>query len=188
MFAIIQLIKGNTNRIKRPEPRKLTFIFIVIIIDYTVLETPHVAVGAAIASKIPNPFIAVPLAFASHFVLEKVPHWNPHLNTEKKALGKISNNTMKIITIDTLLSLAIGLYVAYLALPDTGRAITVLLACFASALPDIVEAPYFLTKMKSKTIEKWVKFQKSIQTDTDILPGLLTQTVTVIAAFWWILS
>lgn len=152
------------------------------------LETPHVAVGAAIASKIPNPFIAIPLAFASHFVLEKVPHWNPHLNTEKKALGKISSNTMKIIAADTILSLGFGIYVSYLALPDTGHAITILLACFASALPDIVEAPYFLTKMKSKTIEKWVKIQKSIQVDTDLVPGLITQAVTVAAAFWWIVA
>ena len=48
------------------------------------LETPHVAVGAAIAASIPNPLIAIPLAFASHFALELVPHWNPHLNTELK--------------------------------------------------------------------------------------------------------
>lgn len=152
------------------------------------LETPHVAVGAAIASKIPNPLIAIPLALASHFVLEKVPHWNPHLNTEKKTYGRITNKTMKIVAVDTTISLAIGFYVAYLALPNTGHAFTIILACLASALPDIVEAPYFLTRMKSKTIEQWVKFQKSIQVDTDILPGLLTQIVTVIAAFWWILA
>jgi len=57
-----------------------------------VLETPHVVVGAAIATKIANPFISLPLAFASHFLLEKVPHWNPHLNTEKKnTAGSVGN-------------------------------------------------------------------------------------------------
>lgn len=50
------------------------------------LETPHVLIGAAIATKVGNPFLAIPLAFASHFVLETVPHWNPHLNTETKKI------------------------------------------------------------------------------------------------------
>ncbi|MFH1971517.1 MAG: hypothetical protein ABIJ05_04005, partial [Patescibacteria group bacterium] len=52
------------------------------------LETPHIIVGAAIASKITNPLLSIPISFVSHFVLEKVPHWNPHLNSETEKYGK----------------------------------------------------------------------------------------------------
>ena len=52
------------------------------------LETPHVAVGAAIAVAIPNPYLAIPLALASHMILDHTPHWNPHFYTETKKFGK----------------------------------------------------------------------------------------------------
>lgn len=151
------------------------------------LETPHVVVGAAIATKIPNPFISIPLAFASHFVLEKVPHWNPHLNTEKKKYGKVTAKSTKIVIADVTLSLLLGGFIAYQVMPNTAHAATILASSFAAALPDIIEGPYFFFDMKSKFIEKWIAFQKSLQVDTDIVPGLLTQVATVIATFWWII-
>jgi len=153
------------------------------------LETPHVVVAAAIATKIPNPLISIPLAFASHFILEKVPHWNPHLNTEKKKYGEVTKQSKTIVIIDVVASLALGGYIAYQALPDTTHAIVILAACLASALPDLIEAPYYFLDKKSKFIEKkWIPFKKSIQTDTSVLPGLATQVVTILATFWWLLA
>ena len=66
------------------------------------LETPHVIVGAAIATKVVNPALALPLAFGSHFILERVPHWNPHLNTEKNKFGKITVVSTKIVILDVV--------------------------------------------------------------------------------------
>ena len=51
------------------------------------LETPHVAVAAAIAYKIPDPTISLPLVFVSHFVFDMYPHWNPLIHKEKKLYG-----------------------------------------------------------------------------------------------------
>lgn len=151
------------------------------------LETPHVAVGAAIATKIVNPFLAIPLAFGSHFLLERVPHWNPHLNTEIKKYGKVTRRSTQIIILDVILALMVGGFFAYRALPNTGHAVAILLASFAAVLPDVIEGPYFFLKMKSKFIDNWIKFQKSLQVDTDPIPGLATQLVTVLAVFWWLL-
>lgn len=150
------------------------------------LETPHVALGAAIATKIPNPFIAIPLAFASHFVLEKVPHWNPHINTETKKYGRITTKSTVIIIVDATIALGLGTFFAWRALPDTTHAIVILAASFASILPDLIEAPYFYLKVKSGFILKWLKFQKSIQVDTTPVWGLLSQALTILACFWWI--
>jgi hypothetical protein len=150
------------------------------------LETPHVFIGAAIATKFPNPLIAIPLAFASHFILEMVPHWNPHLNSETEKFGHITKKSTLIVIADSTLALACGSFIAYQALPDTGHAITILLACLASILPDLIEAPYFFLKIKNKLIEKWISFQKSIQSDTKIVPGMLNQMITILAAIFWI--
>ncbi len=151
----------------------------------TVLETPHVVVAAAIATKVANPALAIPLALGSHFVLEKVPHWNPHWNTEKKTLGRVTKKTITVVLIDAGVSLFLGIYIAYLSLPNYNLAITVLLACLAGVLPDLIEAPYFFFDIKSKFIDKWIAFQKSIQVDTEVIPGLVTQALTVFAALWW---
>lgn len=152
------------------------------------LETPHVVVGAAIATRVANPVLALPLAFASHFVLEKVPHWNPHLNTETEKYGKPTRKSTKIVIADVSLSLVLGFFIATRVLPDTGHFVTILAASFAAALPDIIEGPHFFLGMRSTFVKKWIVFQKSIQADTTLVPGLLTQLATVIAAFWWILN
>ena len=152
------------------------------------LETPHVIVGAAIATKVVNPALAIPLAFASHFILEKVPHWNPHLNSETEKYGRPSKQSTYIVIADVAASLALGGYVASRALPDWGQTATILAACFAAVLPDILEGPYFFLNMRSEIIKKWIKFQKSIQVDIPIIPGLITQVITVLLAFWWIFS
>jgi len=153
-----------------------------------VLETPHVIVGAAIATRVVNPALALPLAFASHFVLEKVPHWNPHLNTETEKYGKPTKKSTNIVIADVAASLAAGFFIASRVLPDTGHFVTILAASFVAALPDIIEGPYFFLGVRSTIVKKWILFQKSIQADTTLVPGLLTQLATVIAAFWWILG
>ena len=150
------------------------------------LETPHVALGIAIATKIPNPWVSIPLAFTSHFLLERVPHWNPHLNTETKKFGKPTKKSTIIVIIDVAISLALGFFVASRALPDLTQYINILLCSFASVLPDIIEGPYFFLGVRNKYLENWIKFQKSIQVDIKIIPGLSTQLITFIATLFWI--
>lgn len=150
------------------------------------LETPHVIVGSAIAITIKNPAISIPLAFLSHFVLEKVPHWNPHLNTETKKYGKVTKKSTYIVIADSTLALISGLIIAFSKSQDIGQFLTIILACFFSVLPDLIEGPYFFLGTKSKFIEKWIKFQKSLQVDTSPLPGLTTQLITIIVCLWWI--
>ena len=150
------------------------------------LETPHVALGAAIAVAIPNPIISIPLAFASHFILDMTPHWNPHLNTETKKYGRLTNKTLLIIGFDLATAVLLTGFLAHRAIPDSTLSTNILLSSFASILPDIVEGPYFLFGWKNKFIEIWMKFQKSIQADANIFWGLLTQIITIIATLYWI--
>ena len=150
------------------------------------LETPHAVVGAAIASKIPNPFIAIPLAFASHFILDMTPHWNPHLNTEIEKYGRVTKKSTRIVVVDVILALVLGFWIAYQFPSD--RTATILAGAFAGVLPDLVEGPYFFLNFKNKSVKSWLKFQKSIQNDSGVRFGLLTQVVTLIAAIWWVFN
>jgi len=151
-----------------------------------VLETPHVVVGAAIASKIANPAIALPLALASHFLLDKVPHWNPHINTEKKKYGRITKSTNNFVFLDVATSLILGFAIAFKAYPDINHFTWILVASFVAIVPDLAEVPYYYLNSKSKFIANWVRTQKSLQVDASIIPGLATQFATILAVFAWI--
>lgn len=152
------------------------------------LETPHAIVGATIVTKIPNPIVSLPLAFASHFVLDMVPHWNPHLNTELKKFGDIRKSSSIIVAADVVTSLVLGTYMATHFAMNQTHMYFIFLGAFSGVLPDVIEGPYFFLHMKSEFIKKWLAFQKSIQVDTDIVPGLLTQLATLIACFFWVMS
>jgi hypothetical protein len=151
-----------------------------------VLETPHVVVGAAIATKVVNPVLALPLSFASHFVLEKIPHWNPHLNTEVKKHGKPTRQSTYIVILDAAIALTTGVYIASRALPNINHVVVILAASFFAVLPDVVEAPYFFLNIRNLYIKKWIALQKSLQVDSEVLPGLITQAIVILASFWWI--
>jgi hypothetical protein len=152
------------------------------------LETPHVIVGAAIASQVIHPALAIPLALGSHFILETIPHWNPHLGTETKKYGRPTNQTTGIVIADASVALVAGSYLAYRALPNTALAVTILFACFASVVPDLVEAPYFFLGVKNNFIIRWIASQKKLQTNAGVAVGLTTQLLVIIAGLWWILS
>ncbi len=143
------------------------------------LETPHVALGAAIAVAIPNPIISIPLAFASHFLLDMVPHWNPHINTEMKKYGKLTKPTLFIIGVDLVAAIIFTIIVAK-ANPY------IYIASFMSILPDIAEGPYFLFGWRNKYMDIVLRFQRSIQASANVFWGLLTQVIIILASIYWI--
>lgn len=141
------------------------------------LETPHAALGMAIAVTIPNPLISIPLAFASHFVLDMVPHWNPHINTEMKKFGKLTKPTLYIIGLDLVCAVLLTIFVAR-------NNPYVYIASFMSVLPDIAEGPYFLFGWRNKYLDIVLRFQRSIQANANIFWGLLTQIIVLILSIF----
>lgn len=152
------------------------------------LETPHVAVAAAIASKIPNPFISIPLSLASHFILDVTPHWNPHINREIKKYGYPTKKSVAIIRLDSTIALIGGTVIAVHALPNTQQFLNIMLCSLIAVAPDLVEAPYYFLGQKNKTMGKWIAWQKSIQNDAAPFLGLLTQGIVIFASVFWILN
>ena len=149
------------------------------------LETPHVALGAAIAINVGNPLLALPLSLFSHFLLEPLPHWNPHTYTEVTTKGKLSKATVAIIWADALTGLFLGLWLALQTLPDKQRFLQVIFACFLAVLPDLIEAPFFFFGWKPKILMKLIQFQRSIQYDVSWLPGFIFQAIVVLILVNW---
>lgn len=154
------------------------------------LETPHVAVGIAIASKFPNPWVSIPLSLASHFVLDKIPHWNPHLYTETQKLGHPSKSSTTFAIVDIVTAFAMGSAFAYNALPNSQMAVLILICSFSSVLSDVVKYPYYYFKtFRPKLLVWWVNLERSMQVDTKSpIWGIITQVLVIGASFWWMLA
>ena len=150
------------------------------------LETPHALLGAAIAVKLGNPALSIPLALASHFILEKVPHWNPHLYGEMEKFGKPSPKSTAIAIVDSAVALTCGSLIAFSQLPNLGMTLTILFSAFAAVLPDVIEAPYLYLGYKKPWLKKYILWQRSIQAEAKPFWGLFTQVLTVLAVFLWL--
>lgn len=152
------------------------------------VEFPHALVGAAIATAVPNPVIALPLALASHFVLDLVPHWNPHIYSEMKKHGRLLPKTVAFVFLDSTAALFIGFLIASRTLPDAGRVATILFGAFFAVLPDLLEAPYYFLRFKNGPLMRLVEIEHKLQTNARFLPGILTQVIVSVAALWWVFS
>jgi len=144
------------------------------------LELPHTLVGAAIATAIPNPAIALPLALASHFLTDYIPHWNPHLNTEFNTQGHISLRSKVIVMLDAGLALMIGTYIA----SKSGHFVIVMLACFLAVAPDVAEIPYYFLGLKNiAPIKKLIEYQRAHQWNVRPVFGILFQILVILLSF-----
>lgn len=152
------------------------------------LELPHVAIGLAIASKIPNPLISIPLALASHFLVDLIPHWNPSLYSETKKLGKPSKKSVNIIIIDVILSLTLGFFVVFKISSSLIFSLTLLFSAFASVAPDVIEGFYFFLGVKASWLQALIKFQHNHQGRASFIPGTITQIIAIIISLLVIFS
>lgn len=151
------------------------------------LETPHVAVGAALAVKIGRPELAIPMALVSHFVLDRIPHWNPSFFTETKKLGHPARNSIYFSVVESTTALLLGLFIAFKMLPNYALAASVIICSFASVASDVVKIPFFFFHSQSKLLARWVSWERSLQVETDnIFWGVTTQILVIIASLYWI--
>lgn len=152
------------------------------------LELPHTVLGATIGTKIANPLVSIPLALASHFLLDFIPHWNPNLYTETKKYGRPTKRSTVIVAIDTLTSLIVGLLLASRFWPNLARVLGIIFACFAAVAADVSEGPYFFLGIRSRFLERWVELQHRHQKKTSKIPGLLIQGLIIILVLLIILA
>jgi hypothetical protein len=95
--------------------------------------------------------------------------------------------TVFFITIDSLVGLFLGSFLAFRALPDFDRTLLILGGAFLAVLPDLAEAPYLLLGYKSRLASRLIAFQKKHQWKISFLPGLLLQIFYASLLLFWAL-
>lgn len=100
------------------------------------LLTPHFLAGAAVASFIPNPALGLAAAFASHFLLDAVPHWHYFLEADiKGSLGARDLRRLAVILTVIVFDLMAGAFLLWLLRPRSWLLLTAgLLAVFPDSL------------------------------------------------------
>ncbi|KKU63033.1 MAG: hypothetical protein UX87_C0036G0002 [Candidatus Amesbacteria bacterium GW2011_GWA1_47_16] len=143
------------------------------------LELPHVIVAAAMFKTLPAP-LALPASLASHFVLDMLPHWNPHVNREITRHGHILPLSQKIIYLDLVLAVFFSLVYSIFFTSGLAGMYTSLSCSLMSVLPDVLQFPYYFAGVKHPLITGLIAFQKKHQFDVAPLPGLLFQAFIIL--------
>jgi hypothetical protein len=137
------------------------------------LTTPHLLVGAAIGSQLGNPYVVVPAAVASHFVLDSVPHLMGIVEVhdlDKKDLAFVASDVIFGVSL---------VYIFSLLSPNPEL---IYLGAFSSMIPDFhhtFQALFGPNRLKKYThLHMKFHYKKKM----GLLPGMATQILTVIFA------
>lgn len=135
--------------------------------------TAHALIGASIAVKVANPLLGIPLAIASHFAADLIPHWDAGTNHKKK-----SGLRLKVeATLDVLLGFALVLI--FFNSQVLANPIYMFTMVIAAQLPDWIEAPAWAFNINVPPFS-WMKtISHKVQTRMQLPWGLVTQIVTV---------
>lgn len=109
--------------------------------------TNHALTGALIGFSISDPWIALPLAFISHFILDVIPHYGSNQNSN----SWIKSTKFKtILAIDICFCLALG--VLLLILQPKGFILALFCAIIATS-PDLIHIRKFVLLNRNRPIK-----------------------------------
>ena len=139
------------------------------------LVAPHIAAGVTLGLVLKQPALIVPLAVASHFLLDCIPHWQ-----ETMAPYKPTWKTYLRIPIDFGLG-ALIIWLAVQTHPELGWSIG--LGAFFAAIPDIDVATVAFPKLKNKIVTAYWDWHCKIQREVESWSGVVTQLVVLAIGF-----
>ncbi len=152
----------------------------------------HAVVGAAIANLMPTqPVLGFVAGFASHFILDSIPHWDYHLASSHNDEANPLNNDLVInrhfigdlvkIACDGLLGLAlVWLALSWHMLAD--RWFILYLGAIGGMLPDALQFAYM--KIRREPLTSLQRFHMWIHTNVKLdqrpLIGIGSQIIIII--------
>lgn len=137
------------------------------------LTTPHLLVGAAIGSQFNNPYIVVPVAVGSHFVLDSIPHLMGIVEVhdlDKKDIAFVATDV------------ALGVSLVYIFSLISPTPALIFLGAFSSMIPDFHHTfqVLFGPNQLKKYTDIHLKFH--YKKKMPVVPGIATQIMTTLAA------
>jgi hypothetical protein len=140
------------------------------------LDASHALIGASIAKLVPHPYLGLPLALASHFLADLIPHWD--LRTRK-----VKRSKTKII-LYSLTDASIGYFIAYLLFAPSVSLWYLAAIMFTAQLPDWLEAPYHVFDWRFPPFSTIKKLQSKLHRKLDLPWGLATQILILFLAIF----
>lgn len=138
--------------------------------------TGHAIIGTVIAAKVGNPVLAIPIALASHFIADALPHWDTGTNKKEK--------TKRAFFLESLADVLIGFVLSWLLIvwvfPSTNISYAFLIIVMAQ-LPDWLTAPYMFFGMNFFPFSNIYHFQKKFDNRMDMPWGVINQVAAVLA-------
>ncbi|MBI1856990.1 hypothetical protein HY003_02380 [Candidatus Saccharibacteria bacterium] len=120
--------------------------------------TNHALTGSLIGLSVINPFVALPLAFLSHFVLDALPHFG------NKTLEMNSSEFTLMLMVDAWFCL---LLVCVLLILQPSGWLVVIASAFLATLPDFMWFPKYWRAIKHRPKRAYknmfVRFHANIQ-------------------------
>jgi hypothetical protein len=131
------------------------------------LIVSHIAAGAVVAKVIPGVWIAAPVAFMSHFLLDMIPHAQAPTDP-----GYVPNKKTYIaVVLDLIFSLALIIYLQPKA--------ATLIVISAAVLPDILDLSRY-NKFLYSLFRPYYDFHDKVQNETWKPVGYITQLLLVV--------
>ena len=147
------------------------------------LSLAHAPVGALIAVKIGNPFIALPIIFASHFLMDWIPHWDVGAGMSKGIRKKDDAIKMEIVE----LFLTFALVFAWWQVGNPQIAWLAWFGAFIGILPDLIKSPKLFFNFTPAWLKPFNEFHDSFHCSTqNKLIGLTPQVITLLVV--WLVS
>ena len=138
--------------------------------------TGHALIGTVIAAKVGNPTLAIPIAIASHFLADALPHWDTGTNKTTKS--------KRLFLIESFFDVLLGFILSWLLIvwifPSTNLGYAFLIIIMAQ-LPDWLTAPYLFFNMKFFPFANIYHFQKKFDTTLGLPWGFVNQVVVILA-------
>lgn len=151
------------------------------------LLTPHTIVGIALATNIPNPYLAVLLSFVSHFLGDKVPHWDFYSNTkrEERVTGWRPMAVMGDLAVGVAVGVGFTCYYFWVK-NDPIIAATVFFSGIASVLPDALSSLTIVGGKEGKFLKTLNKIQSKMQFQAPLPWGIITQIIVILISLFFI--
>lgn len=138
--------------------------------------TGHAVIGTVIAAKIGNPALAIPLAIASHFVADLLPHWDTGYHRAHKSKIRFFIQSF----VDVAFSFVLSYLLIYFLFQGTSIRYAFLIVAMAQ-LPDWLTAPYLFFDIKYPPFIWVYRLQKIFDRKLDKPWGFLNQVVILAA-------
>ncbi len=140
------------------------------------LATSHALVGAAIATKISNPLIGLPIIFLLHIPLDAVPHWDLWTNGATKSRKELFIRGVG----EVVLSFALT-WPLFSAKLDP---VYLFLIIISSQALDWLEIPYRVFGLTRAPFSWPYQIQHIFHSKYRFPNGLITQVVFVVVTLW----